>query len=328
MTTPPSFRRAFTLIELLVVIAIIALLIGILLPALGKARDAARGAVCMNSIRSSVQLATAYANDRGGQMPIAGEMWGIPERALVRGHPDFPGKWNSTLTFWRDDRLKREFPMPFFLTLADYSGLEWEQNNRDAMMNAAGTGPDPIGGAFLEYYQCKADETFELGGQLDAGLTLVHQGASASWFRAPGLVPEMSSYIFNEAILGRSPDLSHPNAALQGLIDRVAYPSEMFLLADGEPRIEYPDHQMTVWHPVTRRNWNMREYYDAMAAAGKASGPGHRSVPDDVASQLYFQRHNNTINAGFVDTHVESFPLNNSGLEQIDIFKGGIVGAP
>lgn len=103
-----SVRRAFTLIELLVVMGIVALLSGLLVPALAGARQCARSARCLGNVRQLAAAWTAYAGTYADRaMPLA--YWEAPD--LIDGQQVF--WWGTHGTLDTPPEHARGFLGPF-----------------------------------------------------------------------------------------------------------------------------------------------------------------------------------------------------------------------
>ncbi len=76
------YKRGFTLIELLVVIAIIAILAAILLPALARAREAARRASCQSNLKQMGVVFMMYASENKGKYPTQHTWYGKGENKV------------------------------------------------------------------------------------------------------------------------------------------------------------------------------------------------------------------------------------------------------
>ncbi|HVZ94979.1 MAG TPA: type II secretion system protein, partial [Phycisphaerales bacterium] len=90
-------RSAFTLIELLVVVAVLAILLGILLPSLGGARESGRAITCAANIRAVAQGVQNYTVESKGFFPpsyvygnaATGGRWTPSDQQESNPHPDF-----------------------------------------------------------------------------------------------------------------------------------------------------------------------------------------------------------------------------------------------
>ncbi|HEY7326496.1 MAG TPA: DUF1559 domain-containing protein [Gemmataceae bacterium] len=157
----PRERTAFTLVELLVVIAIIAVLVGLLLPAVQKVRESAARSQCQNNLKQICLAALHCADTYSGGLPPA--------------YDHYPHTNTTTMqvnTF--------VWILPFV-----------EQQNLFTQVQAAGSGANWNGGSqvTIKSYQCPSDATMKAGTSLSTVGSFASYGVNGHVFGTIVTVP-------------------------------------------------------------------------------------------------------------------------------------------
>jgi prepilin-type N-terminal cleavage/methylation domain-containing protein/prepilin-type processing-associated H-X9-DG protein len=169
-------NKGFTLIELLVVISVIGLLMGILLPALGKARAAASRTYCASNLRQIGVAFRAYLDDNRDIMPPACD---YPWMITNTTNPDY----KPPITKFLGPLLK----VPkVFICRADTAKKYYLMGDGGTSYHYHGDGPFGLGGlAIIASHQAKEGiktKNIDVMSDFDA----VHSGMTGTWIERQG----------------------------------------------------------------------------------------------------------------------------------------------
>ncbi len=132
-------RRAFTLVELLVVVAIIALLIGLLFPAVGSVRSRMRATVSMSNLRQWGVGYTSFSADRKGLLPWEG----------LKDAKDMPTNLADRSRFWANVIPPLVDQAPYADLISPDGAVPTPRTGQSIFIDPSATTPADTSGAFI-----------------------------------------------------------------------------------------------------------------------------------------------------------------------------------
>ena len=240
--------RAFTLVELLVVIAIIAVLIGLLLPAVQSAREAARRSNCTNNLK---------------QYGLAMQTHYNAKKALPRAAP--PNQWGAHGLGWQAHIL------PYAEYSQVYDSLDWSSQNTVWLRDADIGGGKLFRSVSLPMIRCPSDVSalyngnstngWALGsyvGSMGSQSTPSNDGACAPW-------EQFREQPFGNAGHGNAGDLN----GMSGIFSRLANAEKgctFEMISDGLSKTIMVGEGLADCHDHLEGNWSFNGFNNAHAS--------------------------------------------------------------